>query len=350
MDRHASRHTNGEAARRWAVAVLGVVALVMAGRAAWLSTRPLPVRAAAAQDSHKAPASAALTPAEEQPRRSGCLSVEEYAAIAGLCPTALDELPESLLPPEVRQAASRSTAQPKVAPPHELTAAHETAHPVGRLTGIRLASREPTLPLGLTPARVAQAPPPEDGWLVSPEAWFSPEDRAATAPSDPPAEASQSEAPQPSADMPAPADEADAHEVAPVEPTGEADVESSFAATPFRTAPWPTDAEPAPAADSPYPNTNEPSRSPTLHGGFDTGPSFAPPGVATSEAETQADKSIETAEPEPAATEPAPLSTEETPNSSSDLKAEVEGPTWQGPFDSVVPGDASRFQARDSVK
>jgi hypothetical protein len=349
MDHHATRPTDREAARRWTLAVVGVIAAVMAGRAVWLATHPRVdarrVAEAVASVSHHPPATAVASVGSVQ--RPTHLTIEEYAAIAGLCPTALDELPASMLPPEVRAATepaatSLEVISPEVMPPHTRTAARDAEQPAGRLTGIRLASRGTTMPLGVS-ARIAQAPPADDGWLVSPDAWFAPEDRAAPRAASPaetpiaePAseESSEEAAPAPSlAPQSTPADDS---AVAPLEPP---------AATVSPATPWPVD----PAPKSPYPDTSEAPPHSNLHGGFDAGPAFAPPGVASPEPMETPAESMATAEDSvptetPPITEPLledPAAEQAVPKT----PPEPVGPAWSGRFDSVVPSEADDIEA-----
>lgn len=354
MDRQATRHTDREAARRWTLAVVGVIAAVMAGRAFWLATHPRVdarrVAEAVSSVSHHPPA-AATTPASSAQRPTH-LTIEEYAAIAGLCPTALDELPASMLPPEVRAAIGPSPSAAKVTPPHIQTAARDAEQPAGRLTGIRLASRGTTMPLGV-PARIAQAPPADDGWLVSPDTWFAPEDRPAAPPAATPAatpaeapiaEPASKEPPEEAAPAPSPTPQttdADDSAVTPLDPPTD---------TASPTTPWPVD----PAPKSPYPDTSDSetgSGAPQskLHGGFDAGPAFAPPGVASPEPmETPTQSMAPTEDVGPTETSPATEPLMEGPAAEPATPMtppEPTGPAWSGRFDSVVPSEAEDIEA-----
>lgn len=172
-----------------AVGLLAVTLLTfaLAGRAVWLlaasaygaglADRTAPEPTPSAQQEADQVAGKPTAPQQKR------LTEEEVAMLGGLCPTALSAIPPEWLPPSVREDA-----------PAEPTA----VGPRARITGLRLASRGRRLPSAAEPVRVAQAPTAteptptqrSDGWLVSPEAWYAPEDAAGEADEPSPPEAS----------------------------------------------------------------------------------------------------------------------------------------------------------------
>lgn len=217
--------------------------------------------------------------------------------MAGLCPTALDELPLELLPAGL-------------APTHQPTALRPPATPGarGRLTGVRLASREPRQQPGVTAPRLAQTDPTADGWLVAPEEWFVSED------------APPIETPKPAASLPG---------EEPVSPVLEVPSESLTqplaepkppigAAQEGDSTPWPVDS--LPEAKPAYPSTD----SAPLGGEQPTrGPSFAPLVVPT---EPEEPGGIELDQQGLAPTRPSEPS-----------KTSMPTRDWAGSFDSVLP-------------
>lgn len=292
-------------AQRWALRGLAGLGCVLAGWALWLAveTRQPPIQPTAIHrviPIASTPAPAAVAKSPEKPKR---LSEREYVAIAGLCPTALNELPPEMLP-------ERLVAE-RLVPEHRLTSLKTPAEPVrGRLTGVR----------------VAQAPAAEaDGWLVSPEAWYAPEDQPAAPaetaepvaePIDPPL-LTEPTTPQQAPEPPA------AEQPLPVEPpAAEAPASTSGDATP-----WPVDrgVESGPS----YPDTD---KEPATGWEAESGPSFAPPGVAPL---VETPPSGAPAEPAPVESPSPPLPTPtETPE---EPPYQRPTPGWEGPFDSVVP-------------
>jgi hypothetical protein len=200
------------------------------------------------------------------------------------------------------------------------------------------------MPLGVS-ARVAQAAPPaDDGWLVSPDAWFAPEDRPAVPPAATPAQApiaepASNEPLEEAATAPSPAPQptdADDSAVTPLDPPTD---------TASPTTPWPVD----PAPKSPYPDTSEVAPPAKLHGGFDAGPAFAPPGVASPEPmDTPAESMAPTEDIGPTETSPATETLLEGPaaeQSAPTMPPEPTGPAWSGRFDTVVPSEADDIEA-----
>lgn len=256
------------------------MALVFTGRALWLATRPpVPRQSMAAQTRDvAADRSAADAPADQvdqsAPSSLPCqrLSSDEYEALLRLCPTAIGDLPAEWLP----ESAAPPTAQ---GPP---------AAPRGRLTGVRIASRAGIVPSAVDPPiRVAQAPSPPtpaplpDGWLVSPDEWYAPEDPRPAAESEaaeasPTPDSPQKELPGDSGPRP-PAPEQ------PSEPQSAA--ESAATSTPSATEKKPTgppietDAaeKPYPATDNPTPGQLDPPAEPALPSGrWDVSPWGSP--------------------------------------------------------------------------
>ncbi|MEO1498725.1 MAG: multiheme c-type cytochrome [Planctomycetota bacterium] len=95
------------------------------------------------------------------------LTPTEAAMLSAMCPTALDAIPAEMLPVQPPPVAARAGDPAPIAG--------------GRLTDLRVAARPTLAPAAaLRLARAPTAPP--DGWLVSPDDWFVPEDRPAVTP------------------------------------------------------------------------------------------------------------------------------------------------------------------------
>lgn len=282
------------AIQRWAVRALVLVTCVLAVRAGTLALAQNEPSLAVGQSHRIAEPAAQLI----QPRR---LSIDEYAALFGLCPTAIEELPPELLPA-------------RLAPPYKPTALKTPSAPVarGRLTGVRLASREPGPRLGLAGPRLAQTDPASDGWLVAPEEWFAPEDA-------PPVETREPAANLPAEEPVSPAVEAPPEPL--VQPFAEPD--PPFEADPSEeSTPWPVDASPEP--EPAYPETKSASPSGNQP---EAGPLFAPLAVPT---EPEEREGIEPISPEAA-----------PPRSAEPSEPSLPTRDWGGSFDSVVPEPAA---------
>ncbi len=373
--------------QRLATPVLLVVAILFAGRAAWL------IGAADTKSAVNQPSVAQLAVApsgelaeelEEQveaatPRRR--LTEDEFASIAGLCPTAINELPEEILPLSMLRRASPGN---KVAPPHRLTSAKEGG-PRGRLTGIRVASRE-TSPSQSPPPSATSAP--ADGWLVAPENWFVPEDKppieatdkgaadeiggqpqkpAAADPEEPEGTAT-GELDRESIDQETPTDSQRSEaspDWAPEPRASKPEAQTLPAAEPPEAVEWPVDNEPLssesrgeierdagpvekhssaesgnPWPDTSYPDTATQPKTRSIEAEQESeaaiGPTFAPPGVASpadAAAETASidDKPAGQVVTEPLFTEDGPLKDE------ASEEAAAPKPSWNGPFDRVAP-------------
>ena len=183
-----SRRTQEQA---FALVALAVVGAVMASRAAWLAVR---ADAPPAGASHRVAVAEDCAPAPAQKR----LTEQQFAAIAGVCPAAIGELPTEVIPERF---------------------ARGPASMAGRLEGLRLASRGDQYPVA-----VAQAEPEPDGWLVPPQEWFVPEDQAA--PPAPPRETGVDGAPTPEPPTAPATPEPVAAEPEPTAPEAAAEVES----------------------------------------------------------------------------------------------------------------------------
>lgn len=381
----STRADDTEAKAPWLSAALGAVALVLAVRAVSLalglgSDPTVPATPPAELDkTHRVAvaADAAMPNASvEEPAKTnsvpggqGRLTEQQFAAIAGLCPTSLSDLPPELLP--------LSSQRPPPSPDRRESRV-EAGSASGRLTGVRLASRGPMMPLladpKVTEPRVAQvAEEPADGWLVAPDAWFAPEDQP-TAGALPTAE-------EPSIGAETPIETA-SDETASTEPVLDGlEEERSFAENEIpprevplsdprefdpvplndEVTPWPVDEAPLPADRqaaglaeptdaNPFPNTQEEpvaeaEEDPALPPS-ESGPSFLPPGVATPSPEP-------TTLPQQLAPPPAPSTPLAQPSEGDGLSApeeaapeeaaadsvdeELESPRWEGAYDSVVP-------------
>ncbi|MEO0529126.1 MAG: multiheme c-type cytochrome [Planctomycetota bacterium] len=340
----APREDNAAAPAPWLTAALAVVALVLAVRAVSLAVGIGDTASEPAGESHRvAVAAEEPGPAADDVKQS-YLSGEELAAIAGMCPTALSELPPELLPPAARRTVKAD----------ESLEAH------------RFASRGPAMP-SLAEPRVAQAAPaPADGWLVDPDDWFVPEDEAAASvrPPDPSLDAGLPALPTPDdavtpEPIVQPPSEASVADPLPPEPTKDTDTVDRGDVTPWPVDETLDDLEPAApeAEQSQLPYYELPETEPTAEATapaapsvdqafeaddaeseFESGPSFAPPGVATPD-------------PEP----PAPAFTQPTPEPGPELEADdfseppseqVSDPLrWDGEYDSVVPETPRRVVA-----
>lgn len=318
MDPLVSQRDN--LARRWGPVVLGALALVLAARAMWLAGQTAESSSVPASNtaSHRPPPTLpARAPAPER------LTEQQYAAIAGLCPTSLAELPPEILPPSALRAKPPVTAR-------------------GRLTGVRIASREPNRGLAGASRRLAQADTTgPDGWLVSPEQWFSPEDRAQAAP----------KAPEPS-----PAEPASEPTAPPAlgEPWGDSSQEPEANTAPYQ----------APVTPEPSPEPPRPSES--LLGSASLGELIDQFGEGEDRvgAEGLAELAPRAAEETPPASAPvfsppgvaAPMG-----NSAMERFAEPTAPafpapstprleeerSWQGEYDSVAPGTSVETPAEE---
>lgn len=319
MPQSASRRH--ELAQRWGFVALSALALLLAARAAWLAGQaegPPQPTVAAVVDSPRTP-ERSERPQVAAPTR---LTEREYAAIAGLCPSSLAELPPEMVPLSAQRVPTEERGG--------------SAVPHGRLTGIRLASREPSRGLNGAAIRVAQvADAGGDGWLVSPDSWFVPEDR--------PPEEGKPVQPAPEVEAAAPP-RIEPQFPSPPEPLGAPAEEQEPAAPP---TPEPLEAA-APEAATPSPPTipfgstglgelieefGEGTDRPETEkqgltppepivGPSSSAPVFAPPGVAA----PAVDRSPGAAEESSAPHFPAPA----TPK----LDAER---AWDGPFDAVAP-------------
>lgn len=352
------------ATQRWALRALLLVGCALAVRAGLLATtpttRPEPVAISAAPGrSHRVPEK----PAPPKPTRR--LSIDEYAALYGLCPTAVDELPPELLPE--RLAPPHRTVSLKKPLKEPTPQAAEPVAPRGRLTGVRIASRATGPSLGFASPRIAQTAEPADGWLVAPEKWFAPEDRPPIEPVGPeePAESGEpvTEAP------PAPIAVPPAAEPPVAEPPAAAEPAPALEAVPAtdpetipETTPWPV--EPSPNDSPAYPATNaEPAPEPPavaeplrpevesfeeetterpIESPGDFGPSFAPPGVTTEPvppAEPAAPESV--APPREANDESVVAEPFDPPAAVQPPRPAEPTKDWaETPFDTVVPPPA----------
>jgi len=122
------------------LALLSAVGLLAGGRVAQLACGSLASQPSSNSSAGEASETVAVTPTAA-PAAMPQLTGEEIALLAMACPSAIEQLPAELRPHFER---GQLATQNKLAPPHRL-----------------LARREPG-----------------EGWLVDPEAWYVPEDRA----------------------------------------------------------------------------------------------------------------------------------------------------------------------------
>lgn len=369
MSRQLTRQT--DATTRFARLMLGVAAVLLVARAfclflgteseAELAGSKVPASIHRVSTGPLEPAKAARQP--ESGRRR--LTEQEFASIAGLCPTAVSELPKEILPlSAIVSGPDQSITKERTAPPHHLTSTSAGGSTLrGRLTGIRVAAAEPTSPAPSQPVELA------DGWLVAPEKWFVPEDQPPESndeiekrPIEPTREGAESFIEPPAEPEPASTDldqgtELDsqlADSETPARPAITEETPNGFSEVPWTKGDSTEKAaeteEPAMTATpvAPvYPNSEtspsvtaaDAEASPT------SGPSFAPPGVAMPLAEVD----------ESAEQEVSPSRTDDRDETSDQLPAGVREPAasesttsvWEGPFDAVVPQAESPREERE---
>lgn len=178
--------------------VVATLAVVFVLRAGWLACVPVPTDlrlvTPSAYNVHSKTTFAEAGREKERSEKEkmetpGRLSAEDFVMLSTVCPTAIDSLPPELLPlqqlgneNERTEKHSEIASTEKLAPPHRLTAAHSprASQPTARITGVRVASRPDW---SRQSVRLAQADgnatesASGEGWLVSPDVWFVPEDR-----------------------------------------------------------------------------------------------------------------------------------------------------------------------------
>lgn len=208
--------------RRLLLVLLAAVALAGGYRAAQLAMADAELTRQAGDRAERATIQQELpTPSSQPPTaKHQQLSARDMALLAMACPQSLDSMP-----PELRAALQGSTSsQPtRLPPPYRQTVQRGgsgpnaiASQPRARITGVRVAERQRVngqplrqQPTDRQPAmRVAlQTGQPnektnEKDWLVSPDEWFVPEDRAVAAPAESRAPAEVAEPPLPQ--MPSP--------------------------------------------------------------------------------------------------------------------------------------------------
>lgn len=187
----ASRSSSAKSVRRLLVLLLAGVAIAGGYRAAQLAivdsslcgiAERQEVMAADKERTSSGPA----TNKEPAANKGHVLSSHDLSLLAMACPQSLDSMP-----PELRAALEGVTTEAKslppeeqptrLAPPSRQTAYRQSAErqssaqPRARITGVRVANRPSSI-------RVALQTPDAKDWLVPPDDWYVPEDRATAPP------------------------------------------------------------------------------------------------------------------------------------------------------------------------